>query len=70
MRDQWKQLGDEVAPWFQLPSGDEVGDRARSVAEMRKQLRLVAPAGALAGASSIAAEPSAAKPAARRSAKR
>jgi Poly(R)-hydroxyalkanoic acid synthase subunit (PHA_synth_III_E) len=57
VRDQLKKLGDEMAPWFQLPSGDEVGDMAKSVAEMRKQLRRMAPASA--GGSAGAAEPKA-----------
>lgn len=65
VRDQLKKLGDEMAPWFQVPSGDEVGDMAKSVAEMRKQLRRVAP-----GGSGAAAEAAPAKPAARRAARR
>jgi hypothetical protein len=68
VRDQLKKLGDEMAPWFQLPSGDEVGDMAKSVAEMRKQLRRLAPGGAgtAGGAAGSATAKAAAKPAARR----
>jgi hypothetical protein len=65
VRDQLKKLGDEMAPWFQLPGRDEVDDLAKSVADMRKQLRRMAPGGA-AGTG----EATAPKAAARRAPKR
>lgn len=63
VREQLSKLGDEVAPWFQLPGRDEVDDLAKSVADMRKQLRSFGSGGAAADA----APP---KAAARRSTKR
>lgn len=72
VRDQLKKLADEMAPWFQLPSGDEVGDMAKSVTEMRKQLRRMAPggAGASVGAADSAAPKAAPKAATKRAARR
>ena len=64
VRTQLKKLGDEMAPWFQLPGRDEVDDLARAVADMRKQLRRLRPGAA------TAADAAPAKPAARRAAKR
>ena len=65
VRDQLKKLGDQMAPWFQLPGRDEVDDLAKAVADMRKQLRRMAPGGAKS-----AGEPSTPKPVAKRTAKR
>jgi HAMP domain-containing protein len=64
VREQLRKLGDEMAPWFQLPGRDEVDDLAKSVAEMRKQLRRLAPGG------SAATEPPPPQAAPRRAAKR
>ena len=64
VRDQLRKLGNEMTDWFELPARDEVDDLAKSVTDMRKQLRLMAKGGA------AAAEPAPAKPAARRGAKR
>lgn len=41
MREQLRKIGDEVAQWFQLPCREEVDDLARSVADMRRQLRRI-----------------------------
>ncbi len=68
VRDQLRQLGDDIAPWFQQPGRDEVGDLAKSVADMRKQLRRMVPGAA--GASAGAAESAPPKAAAKRAAKR
>lgn len=39
VRAQLDKLGDEMAEWFQAPGRNEVDELAKSVAEMRKQLR-------------------------------
>lgn len=39
VREQLRKLGDEVAEWFQLPGRDEVDDLAKSVADLRRQVR-------------------------------
>jgi Poly(R)-hydroxyalkanoic acid synthase subunit (PHA_synth_III_E) len=68
VRDQLGKLGNEMAPWFQLPGRDEVDDLAKSVADMRKQLRRMSP-GATASATA-AQNATAPKTAPRRTAKR
>lgn len=39
VREQLRKLGEDLAEWFQLPSRDEVDDLARSVTELRRELR-------------------------------
>ena len=65
MRQQLGKLGDEMTPWFQAPGRDEVDELAKSVADMRKQLRRLTP-----GAAEPAAPKATAKAAPKRAAKR
>lgn len=39
VREQLRKLGEDLAEWFQLPSRNEVDDLARSVTELRRELR-------------------------------
>lgn len=63
MREQLRKMGDEVAEWLQLPGREEVDDLARSVADMRRQLRRITKAQADAADANQAMS---AKPLARR----
>lgn len=39
VREQLRKLGEDLAEWFQLPSRGEVDDLARTVTELRRELR-------------------------------